>query len=151
MPFPTPPFFPGSTSFPNSLPPPPERLREMENGGCNQFITHCLCRSFLLWRRTPDTLLLLQRGDPPTGDSPPWTATAWVLPTGCSSSQTALAWIPPWGAVLQEQTAPEQTGPLWPIGSQFLPANLLWHGLSSLHGSTGAARSLLQHGLPTGS
>jgi len=35
-------------------------------------------------------------------------------------------------------------------GSQVPPANLLQVG-SSLHGSSGPARSLLQHGLPTGS
>jgi len=33
----------------------------------------------------------------------------------------------PWGAVLQEQTAPEWV----PMGSQALPANLLWRGLLS--------------------
>jgi len=38
-----------------------------------------------------------------------------------------------------------------PMGSQVLPANLLQHGLHSLHGATDPVRSLLQHGLPKGS
>ena len=45
---PTPPLFPGWTSPPNSLPPPSEGCRGMENGGCAQFITHFLWSSFLL-------------------------------------------------------------------------------------------------------
>ena len=38
-----------------------------------------------------------------------------------------------------------------PMGSQALSANLLQRGPLSLHRSTGLGRSLLQHGLPTGS
>jgi len=38
-----------------------------------------------------------------------------------------------------------------PMGSRVLPANLLQCGLLSLHKSAGPGRSLLQHGLPTGS
>jgi len=54
----------------------------------------------------------------------------------------------PWGAVLQAQTSPAWV----PHGDRFfLPANLFHCGLLSLHGSIGPGRSLLQHGLPTGS
>jgi len=35
-----------------------------------------------------------------------------------------------------------------PTGSQALLTHLLWHGLLSLHGSTGPGKSLLQHRLP---
>jgi len=58
------------------LPPPPEQRRRMGNGGCSQFITRCLCRSFLLRGRTPHTLPLLQREFPLTGDSIPLTSPA---------------------------------------------------------------------------
>jgi len=37
------------------------------------------------------------------------------------------------------------------MGSQVLPASLLWGGILFLHGSTGPARSLLLHELPMGS
>lgn len=65
----------------------------MGNGGSRQFIMHCLCCSFLLTGRTPHTLLLLQHGVPPTGDSPPQNSPVWVLPMGCSFSLTAPAWV----------------------------------------------------------
>ena len=78
----------------------------MRNRGCCQFITHCLCLSFLLRGMTPHTLPLPQRGVPPMGDSPLQTAPKWILPMGCSSSVTALALVPAWGAVSQEQAAP---------------------------------------------
>jgi len=45
-----------------------------EWGDCSQFITHCLCRSFLLRGRTPHTLPLLQGEVPLTGDSSPQTS-----------------------------------------------------------------------------
>ena len=50
---------------------PPQQHRGMGNGGWCQFITHCLCCSFLLRGRTPHTLPLLQHVVPPMGDSPP--------------------------------------------------------------------------------
>ncbi|KAF1485580.1 Proton myo-inositol cotransporter, partial [Pygoscelis antarcticus] len=68
---PIPSFFLDFASLPNSLPPPPHWCRGMGNGGCSQFITHCLCRSFLLRGTTPHTLPLLQPGVPPTGHTGP--------------------------------------------------------------------------------
>jgi len=97
------------------------------NGGCGQFVTHCLCHSFLLRGRTPHTLTcssmgslsqktvvheLLQHG------SFLWAAVLHKL-LKCGSL--------PRGAVLQEQTAPAWA----PTGSQVLPRNLLRHGLLS--------------------
>ena len=90
----------------------------MGNGGCGQFITRCLCRSFLLRGRTPHTLRLLQRRVPPMGDSPPWTAPMWILPMGCSSSQTAPVWVPSTGHCLSG-TDYSSVGP--PKGPQVLP------------------------------
>jgi len=55
----------------------------------------------------------------------------------------------PWGTVFQEQTTPA-----WVPHGVTSPARkpaLVWALLSSLHGSTGPARSLLQHGLSKGS
>uniref|UniRef100_A0A8C0F7B9 Uncharacterized protein n=1 Tax=Bubo bubo TaxID=30461 RepID=A0A8C0F7B9_BUBBB len=100
------------------------------NGSCGQFITHCFCRSFLLRGRTRHTLPLLQCGVPPTGDTPP--STSWVPSPGCSPSGTGCSSVgPPRGHKSCQQTCSS-------VGS-------------SLHGATGPARSLLQHGLPTGS
>ena len=86
-------------------------------------------------------------------------------PQGEDSSHSAAA--PAWGPTHERQSSMNcsNVGPFHgvqsfrnrllpcgsPTGSQVLPANLLQHGLLSLHGSTGPARSLLQHGLPTGS
>lgn len=56
------------------------------------FLTSCLCHSFLLRARTPLILLLLQCGDPPTGDSVPQSWPTWVFPRGCSSSLTVPVW-----------------------------------------------------------
>ena len=53
--------------------------------GCHQFITRCVCHSFLFEGRTPHTLPLLQHGVPPMGDSSPQTST-WVLPMGPARS-----------------------------------------------------------------
>jgi len=44
------------------------------NGGYGQFITRCLCCSFLLREKTPHTLALLQCEIPLTGDSSPQTS-----------------------------------------------------------------------------
>jgi len=66
------------------------------------------------------------------GCSSSQTAPAWVLPTGCSPSGTGCSSVgPPWGHKHCQQTC---SG----VGS-------------SLHGSAGPSRSLLQHRLPTGS
>ncbi|KAK4810942.1 hypothetical protein QYF61_013350 [Mycteria americana] len=45
--------------------------------------------------RTPHTIPLLQRGVPPTGDSPPRTAPAWVLSMGCCPSGTDCSRVGP--------------------------------------------------------
>jgi len=104
----------------------------MGNGGCGQFITRSLCHSFLLRGMTPHTLPLLQREVPPMGDSSPRTAPAWVLPAGCSPSGTECSSVGP------------------PRGHKFCQQACSSMG-SSLHGFTGLARSLLQHGLAMGS
>jgi len=54
--------------------PLPKRCRGTGNGGCDLFITRCLCRSFLLRGKTPHTLSLLQREVPLTGESSPQTS-----------------------------------------------------------------------------
>jgi len=84
-----------------------ERRRGTGNGGCGQFITRCLCRSFLL------TLCPCSS----TG-SLPWRQSS----VNCSSVG------PPQGHKPCQQTCSS-------VGS-------------SLHGSTGSGRSLLQHGAP---
>ena len=94
-----------------SLPPSPEQHTGMGNGGCGQFITLCLCYSFLLSGKTPHTLPLLQKGVPPTGDSPSPSSPMWVLPMGCSPSGTDCFSVGP------------------PGGSQALAANLLQCGV----------------------
>jgi len=66
------------------------------------------------------------------GCSSSGTAPAWVLPMGCSPSGTGCSsMVPPRSHKPCQQTCSS-------VGS-------------SLHGSTGPGRSLLQHGLPTGS
>jgi len=129
------------------LPLPPERHRGTGNGGCGQFITRCLGHSFLLRRRTPHTLPLLQREIPLRGDSSPQTSPKRVLPTGCRSSQTAPAWVSSLGCS-PSGTGCSSIGPSW--GHKPCQQTCSSMG-SSLHGSTGPDRSLLQHGLPTGS
>ncbi|KAM9591464.1 uncharacterized protein ACIBXB_006257 [Morphnus guianensis] len=105
------------------------------------------CRFILLRGRTHHTLPLLQRGVPPTGDSPPQTSPTWVLPTGCSSSRTAPAWV------LSTVCSPSGTdcssvGPS--RGHKSFQKTCSSVG-SSLHRSAGPARSLLQRGVPSGS
>ena len=68
---PIPPFFMGSTSLLIFSTSSPQWCRGTGDGSCSQFITCCFCCSFLLRRRTPHTLPLLQCGVPPTRDSPP--------------------------------------------------------------------------------
>jgi len=104
---PIPPFFPGWTSLLNSLPPPPQQCRGTGNGGCGQFITHCLCCFFLLRGTTPRTLPLLQREVPPMGD----TVLHKLLQHGSFPRAAVLHKLLqcgslPQGAVLQEQAAP---------------------------------------------
>ena len=76
---------------------------------------------------SPHTLPLLQRGVPPTGDSPPPSAPAWVLPTGRSLPQTAPV------RVLFMGCSPLNIhllhhGPPWLQGTS-LPHHGLHHGL----------------------
>jgi len=98
---PTPPFFLGSTSVPISLHLPSEWHRRMGNRSCGQFITCCLCQSFLL------TLLLSSSLGPD-----PWETIVHELLQCGSFPQAAILHellqhgSLPWGAVLQEQTAP---------------------------------------------
>jgi len=74
-----------SNTFPPSLPSSRAQLHSQflhllpmssagGNGGYGQFITRCLCCSFLLRGRTPHTLPLLQCEVPLTGDSSPQTS-----------------------------------------------------------------------------
>ena len=81
--------------------------------------------------RTPHTLLLLQRGSPPTGDSSAQTSPARVLPHGLQffmnyTSVGPFHGVPsPSGRLLQRWS---------PLGSQVLLANLLQHRLLSPRG-----------------
>jgi len=119
-------------------------MQGMRNGGYGQFLTHWLCRSFLLRgglltlcpcssvrSLSRETVLhkLLQR------ESFPWAAALHTLPQRGSL---------PWGAVLQEQAAPA-----WIPHGVRSPASKPALALAPL--STGPGRSLLQHGLLTGS
>ena len=69
----------------------------MGNRGCGQFITCCVCHSFLLRGRTAHTLPQLQCEVPLMGDSSPQTSPGWVLPMGSSSSWTAPVYVPSTG------------------------------------------------------
>lgn len=75
----------------------------------------------LLRERGPHILPLLQCMVALTGDSPPQTSPALVIPMGCSSSLTALPWV------LSTGYSPAGTdfSSVSPSQSQILPANLL--------------------------
>jgi len=104
----------------------------MGNGGYSQFITRCLCCSFLLKGRFLTLFPCSSMNVPLTGDSSPQTSLTWVLPTGCSPSGTGCSTMgPPRGHKPCQQTCSS-------VGS-------------SLHGSAGPGRILLQRRLPTGS
>ena len=136
---PHPSLLPGLKFTPVSLPPPPEWHMRTGNGGYCQFITCCLCHSFLLRAKTPHTLPLLQCEVSVTGDSSLQTSPTWVLPTGCSSSQTAPARVSSTGCS-PSGTGCSSVGP--PRGSN--PYQQTCSGVgSSLHGSAGPGRSLL--------
>ena len=71
----------------------------------------------------------------------------WVLPTGCSSSQTTPTWVLPMGCS-PSGTGCSSVGP--PRGHK--PCQQTYSSVgSSLHGSTGPGRTLLQHRVSTGS
>lgn len=92
-------------------------------------ITWCLCHSFL-FRGKLHTLSLVQRGNPPTFDSPPQTSPMQIFPTVCRSSGTAPVWVPSMRCILQEQT-----GPVWvPCRVTSPAANLLQPGFLSPYG-----------------
>ena len=80
------------------------------------------------------------------GDSPPWTSPAWLLPVGCRSSWTAPAWVASMGCSPSGRGC-SSIGP--PGGKKSCQQTRSSVG-SYFHGSTGAARSLLQHGLSMG-
>jgi len=81
---------------------------------------------------------------PLMGDSSPQTSPTGVLPMGCSSSQTAPAWFPSTGCS-PSGSGCSSVGP--PRGHKSCQQTCSCVG-SSLHGSAGPARTLLQHGGP---
>jgi len=93
-------------------------------GGCGQFITCCLCCSFLSFFPCSNV---------------------GSLPRETALHELLQCWFFPRAAVLQELL---QRGS--PTGSQVLQQTCSGVGSFS-HGATGPARSLLQCGLPTGS
>jgi len=142
-----PPFFLDSTSLPNSLPRPPEAAQG--DGILRLPWVHYTLSLLLLRARegTPHTLPQPKHGGLHTGDSSPQISPAWVLPVSCSSSWTATLWVLPAGCS-SSGTDCSSVGPLH--GHKSCQQTCSGMG-SSLHGSTGPGRSLLQHGLPTGS
>jgi len=116
---PTPPFVPGLTSLKNSLPPPPKWCRRRGTGGCGQFITRCLCCSFLL------TLFFSV-----VGSLPRETVLHELCQRGSFPQAADLHRLLQHGSFLQGAVLQEQTAPAW------VP-----------HGVTSPARSLLRRGL----
>jgi len=145
-PSPHPSHFPGSTSIPFLYLSPSERHRGTGIGRYGQFITCCLCRSsfsggglLTLWPCSSMKSLswesvlhkFLQ------SESFPWAAALHELPQHGSFPlvqsfrNRLLQCVSPWGHKPCQQTCSCVD--------------------SSLHGSTGPGKSLVQHGLPTGS
>lgn len=89
---PTSSFFLGSTPLLIICTSPYQRSKRTGTGSCNEFVTCCLCHSFLFSGRTAHALLL--HGVPPAADSPPQTSPIQILSPVCSSSQTAPARVP---------------------------------------------------------
>lgn len=79
------------------LPSHSQQHRGTGNGACEQFITYCVCHSFLLSRRVPQTLSLVHYGINPLGDSPSWTSPAQVLPIVSICPLTDPVWALPMG------------------------------------------------------
>jgi len=148
---PTPPFFLGSASLPIffTSSPHPEWHRGMGNGGCGEFITRCLCCSFLL---SGGLLILCLCSS--VGFLPQETVLQELLQCGSSPWAAALHTLPqcgsfPWGAVLQEQAAP-----VWDPHGVTRPASKpapLWAPLSTgpqvLAGACSSTGSPRGHGL----
>jgi len=113
----------------------------MGNGGCSQFITCWLCRSFLL------TLFPCS-----SVGSLPWETVLHKLPHLSPSHGLQLfkncSSVGAFHGVQSFRNRQLQRGS--PTGSQALPANCSSVD-SSLHGSAGPGRILLQHGLLMGS
>jgi len=100
----------------------------MGNGGYGQFITRCLCHSYLLRGRTPHTLPLIQR----EGSSHRRqfsTNVSNVSPSHGLQLFTNCPSMGPSHGVQSFRNRLLQRGS--PMGSQALPANLLQHGLLS--------------------
>jgi len=125
---PTSSFFPGSSLLPISLPPPSKWCRGMGNGGCSQFIVHCLCRSFLFMlffcsnvsSHSQEIVLheLLWHGSFFMGCSYSQTAPAEVLSTGCRPSGTDRSNMgPPWGHKSCQQTCSSMGSSPWVLKS----------------------------------
>lgn len=95
---------------------------------CLWSIHHTLSLMFI----PPHTLLLLQCGASPTGDSLPWTFSILVIPT-CQQFSASFSIVGPWRQRL-----------LQPVASQVLPAN------RPHLGSTTSAKTLFHHRLPVG-
>jgi len=100
----------------------------MGNGGYGQFITRCLCCSFLLRGRTPHTLPLLQHEGSSHGRQFS-TNFSNVSPSHGLQLFTNCPRVGPSHGVQSFRNRLLQCGS--PTGSQALPANLLWHGLLS--------------------
>ena len=144
-----------STSFPRAM-------QGEGNGGYGQFITRCLCRSFLLRGRTPHTLPLLQREG--TSHRRQF-STKFSNVSPCHGLQLFMnrPSVGPSHRVQSFRSKLLQRGS--PTGSQALPANLLRRGLLSPrvrrswqepaplrapHGVTASFRHhLLQRGVPS--
>ena len=108
------------TSLPNSLPPLPAWHRGTGSGGCSQFITCCLCCSFLL-RGGLLTLFLCS-----SVGSLPWeTVLHGLLQCESFPHTTVLHELFQHGSLPQGVVLQEQAAPVWaPMASQVLPANL---------------------------
>jgi len=97
-------------------------------GGYGQFITHCLCCSLSLRRKTPHTLPLLQCEGSSHGRQFS-TNFSNVSPSQGLQLFTNCPNVGPFHGVQSFRKRLLQRGS--PTGSQALPANLLWHGLLS--------------------
>lgn len=120
---PTHPFFLGLTLLKIFSTSSTKTVQGWHRGWC-QFITHCLCHSFLLIGRTLQTLPLLQDETPPMGENPQKTSPDWV--TGWSSSWTSPPQISSTGC---SSSGTDCSSVGYPMGSQVLTANLLQCGV----------------------
>jgi len=110
-----------------SFPPPPERRRGTRNGGYGQFITLCLCCSFLLRGNTPHSLLIQHEG--PSHRREFSTTFSNTRPSHRLQLFRNCPSVCPSHRVQSFRSRLLQRGSL--IGSQVSPANLLCHGVLS--------------------